>query len=835
MSQVWQDLKYGVRLMRRRPAFSVTVILVLSLGIGVNAGLFSVVNALFFRPLPVQSPDRLFYVYQREPGGRTSGGGFGQPTFDMSVGPTATLADYAAQLQAQNTITLGSVVERVRGEYVSGNYFELLGVGAAIGRPLGTADDDPAATPRAIVVSYDFWTRWLQASPTAVGTTVRLDDGAAVVVGVAPKGFRGLADPFTPSDFWLPLKAVDTRLTGRPIGRLKPGATMADVQNAFKALSPFLARAMADERQERMAGLGGRLAPSFIESILRTEFVALAASAVEMPFDPDSHLIPRPLIAGVIGVVALVLLIATANIAGLLLARGVTRTPEVAVRRALGAGTPRVARQLLTESVLLSAVGGALGLAIAVILVGVFRANAPSRYGIDVVFDVRVIVFAVGVCILAGVITGLAPARQAARVDVLHALGSGVSATKAVRRRLRHAIVIPQIAFSLVLLVVAGVQVRALLAAERADPGYRAGGAMVFNIDLPRPAGLSPEEGRVLTQRQRALYSSLVEQMRGVPGVTAYGVTTLLPLGSRNVGARIVSEIEFLQGQAQPLEIGRVHVSRGYFDAMGIRLLRGRGVNESDTALTGKVVVISAAAAKTLWPYGTGIGQRVAFMQGARPSEWFEVIGVVNDIQPVLPTSRADPAVYVPIEQAESSVFAPTLVARGIGDPTALVRDVSAATLAADPMARVWRARTLEQLVAELRYPRRLAAAVLAATALIGLLFAGIGLYGVVSYSVEQRLREIGIRTTLGAERRDILGLVLREGVLVVTLGSVAGVVVAAIALRWASGVIPSVPRGDISTYLAMTLALGAIVLAACLIPAMRASRVDPAEVLRAQ
>jgi predicted permease len=436
------DMKQGLRLMRRGPAFTVAAAIVLSLGIGVNTALFSVINSLFFSELPVKAPDELFYLYTRNEAGQVMA--IVQPSFLTELDERGTaLADLTTHWRIPLRLTANSLTETEYGEWVDTNYFDFLGVGAAIGRTLQAGDADQAAPGFAVVISHDFWTRRFENDPAAIGQTVRLDAAFGTIVGVAEPGFKGLTDPWTPTQWWASgIKANVARegqpypfrrYIGGPVGRLKPGVS-------FEQYQAFLTTLVSEWKQQRLERLRTQIqSPADFERFRRstaaTSFPMHRATETRMPFNPEGRIIPTGLLAGMVAVVALVLLIATANIAGLLMARGVARTGEVAVRRALGAGVARLSRQLMTESVVLAMAGGAVGLFVAYTLVGLFRAYTPSRFAVDVNLDWRVLVFAVAACIGAGVLVGLAPALQAARVNVLEALSNGVVGTRPPRRR----------------------------------------------------------------------------------------------------------------------------------------------------------------------------------------------------------------------------------------------------------------------------------------------------------------------------------------------------------------------------------------------------------------
>jgi putative ABC transport system permease protein len=850
---LWQDLKFGLRLMRRSPAFSLTAIVVLSLGIGVNTALFSIINALFFKPLPVRAPEELFYLYTKNEAGQII------PFFDESEireyqmrGPD--LADYTGHWRVPMRLADDDWVDRVSAEWVGANYFDVLGVRAALGRTLAPSEDDPANPEYAIVISHDLWTNRFGSDPDVIGRKVRLNTWLVTIVGVAEPGFEGLSDPFTPTGIWASGMQMDAAEEGRPshsfiggpIGRLRPGVTIDH-------LRAFFAVAFAERKAERLARLSTRVDAQEYEDSRRrlsaSQLLVYRAVDTRMPFAPETALVPPAMLVGMVAVVGLVLLIAAANIAGLLLARGVTRTGEVAVRRALGAGGGRVTRQLLTEGVLLALAGGATGLAVATTLVGVFRAYTPSRFAVDVAVDVRVLLFAIAVCVGAGILVGLGPALQAARVNVLEALGSGIVGARVVRSRLRYWIVMPQVALSLVLLLVAAVHVVTLLRIERADPGYSTDRAIVFSIGRWEPrepvvsrrtrtrdAAMAAQEKDAAAVRQ--FHRAIVERVGRLPQVSAFAVGGP-PLTPGYGGPQsVMSQDTYNAGERPNASAQRSVVSDGYFDVMGMRLVAGRTFDDRDgpyEAFGTRVVVIDETTARTVWPAGDAIGQVLGVFPAVDfegKAEWLQVIGIVNDVQPILTNTARRPHIYVSLAQQWRG-SASTLIVRGAGDQRTLIRDVKAAVVGADAFAEVSSVRTMDQMVGEILYPRRIAAAILAAAGLIGLLLACIGLYGVMSYSLAQRQREIGIRTSLGADRGDIVRLVLREAAAIVASATAAGFVIAIVALRATANLLPGTPAADAVSFVAVPVVLAAIIGAAAFVPARRACRVDPAQVLR--
>ncbi len=837
-------------MMRRSPVFTVTAVVVLSLGIGVNTALFSVINALFFTPLPVKAPGELFYIYTKNEAGQVMASV--DPAFFEEFNPRGeALADFTGHWRVRLPLTADDLTEVAHGEWIHTAYFPLLDVKMQLGRPLEPKDADMAVPGLAVVISDEFWKRRFGGRLDIVGTPVRLNATHGTIVGVAAEGFEGLSDPWTPTMFWVSgLKmqseiagrpAAATRYIGGPIGRLKPGVS-------FEQFKSFFAVVVSEWKATRIAQLSTRArTPADFErwkrSMEATTYPLYRAADVRMPFNPEGRLIPIGLLMGMVTMVALVLLIAASNIAGLLMARGVARTGEVAVRRALGAGIGRLSRQLLTESVALATTGGAFGLFVAYTMVGLFRAYTPSRFAVDAAVDWRVLLFAVAVCMAAGVVVGLAPALQAARVNVLEALSNGVAGTRRVRTRLRHWIVIPQVALTMVLLLVAAVHTRTLLQIERADPGYRTDDVVVLTIGRwePRPPGrmYTAAEQEVEARKVREFNRDVLSRVAQLPQVRNVALTSALPVSETFGELQSVIGCEDYVANAPPRGAAvRVQVSDGYFDAVGMRLRAGRMFDDRDgpyEQFGPRVAIISEALARKAWPAGNAVGQQFTLQSDSagQKVEWLEVVGVVNDVDPVLTERGHRPLVYVPVKQQWRGATGSLLI-RGVGDRDALIRDAKAAVIGADTFAEVSQVRTLDQVVAEILYPRRLAAAMLVAGGVIGLVLSCIGLYGVVSYSVAQRLREIGIRSTLGANRRDILLLVMREGARVAGIGTAVGFLVAVFVLRVTAGMLPQLPTADAVSFVTVPLILAAMVVLACLLPALRAARVDPAVVLRA-
>jgi predicted permease len=831
------DLRYALRRMRRSPGFTVVSVVVLALGIGVNTALFSIVNTLFLKPLPVRAPEELVYIYSGQPNGQLAPT-MSRDLFDFFEQHAADLVELTGHGPAGAALTAGGEAERVSGELVRSSYFDLLGVKPILGRGLGPAEDDASNPEPAIVISYELWQRRFQADAAIVGRRVEVERQPFTIVGVMEPGFRGLSDFWTPSQFWASPRQVFPGLPigEAPIGRLKPGVSFESFRAFVEAKTPEL-------QQMRLEQMSPAERARFGDRIRRSTYPVFRASQLRMPFHPQARVVPPGLLIAVTVVVGLVLVIASANIAGLLLARGVTRMAEVAVRRALGAGGWRLTRQLLTEAVLLSLIGGALGLLVARNVVALFRAYTPAQFALDATMDPRVLFFGVLLCLGAGMVVGLAPALQAAKVGVLEALGAGIAGAPCIRRRLRYGIVIPQVGLSLVLLTIAGIHVRSLAETELKDPGYRTD-QVVLNVYREAPwrapdtrRGTSEDRRKDAEDQargERLFRTNVLERVGALPHVAASAFTSRLPAGADLPSLGPVMTYDgFLAGSQVTESALRAEVSDGYFDVMGMHLLAGRRFDERDAIGNRNVAIVSEALASRLWADRQPIGKQLAFVRSSGQPAWLEIIGVVNEIHPILDETGSTPQVYVPVRQQwrpESSY----LVVLGKGDQTALVGELKKAVSGSDPYAEVWRAMTMRQVVSEILYPRRTAAAILTAAGLIGLSLACIGLYGVVSFSVAQRLREIGIRATLGAGKRDLVMLLLRDGASMTAIGCLLGLALAVLTHRLTANLLPGVPSIDLISFLLVPPALSLVVLLACYLPARRAASADPSQILRA-
>jgi putative ABC transport system permease protein len=831
-------MKSTLRTLLRGPLFTSVAVLVLALGIGVNTAVFSIVSAVFFRPLPVKAPRELVYVYQVLPKYQQV---FISAASDVKFfqHSDAVFSGLTAHWGAELVVSVDGEAQREYGELVTGTYFDVLGVRPRLGRLLRPADSEPSMTEFPVVISDDLWARRFDRDPGVIGRTIRIKDKFFSIVGVAAAGFTGLTEPWQPARYWvLASQALDVDCPERDgciamgvIGRLKPGVSLSQAQAVVMV--------QADQMQrERAARYNWKVPPDWKPD----RYVVYKASDVRTPFDPTAKVVPVRLVSAVAIVVAIVLVIASTNIAGLLVARGVTRSSELAVRQALGAGASHFVRQLLGESLLLSAAGGVAGLGVASLLIGVYRAYTPIRFLVDVSLDARVLVFTVGVCLAVGLLVGLGPVFQAFRVDILSALGgTGIGSARRIRRRLQHWVVVPQVALSIALLMVAGVHVRTLMKLEQADLGYRTENMLVLTAGYWDRYCQRPTRGDAQAlekwqtqeaERSRAFYQHLLDRVREIPGTAGIAITSTLPVQAMPDPPSYVSRDAPLAGHVMA---SGAFISPGYFRTMGITFRRGRDFDDRDTLNSPHVAVISEELARRLWPGQEAIGKSLAKYDPDKPDDkkdWLEVVGVAGEVDPILHDVGDRPFVYTPLSQ-DWIVQSVSVVVRAPSDLRFSVQTVKAAVAASDKFGEVSRFRTMSQIVGEILYPRRAAAGILVSSSLVGLFLAGIGLYGMIAYAVAQRLREMGIRSTLGASPRDLAALVLRQGLNVAALGAIPGFVLSALALRATSHLVGSVPTADAVAFVAVPALVLAVVLLASYLPARRAARVDPIQVLR--
>lgn len=815
---LFQDLKYGARTLLKSPGFTIVALLSLALGIGANTAIFSLINAVLLRPLPVADPQTLVSVSttdERNPGNLP----LSHLNYNDLRAQNAVFTDMAAFTFAQVNYSAGRESEQIPAQIVSGNYFTVLGTQPALGRGF-LAEEDARATPVA-VLDHGFWERSFGSDPAVIGRTITLNRVPFTIVGVAPKNFSGTLLGGGPS-VWLPMSMhlvaqpgfdwYDTRrgLFLFAIGRLKPGVTIDAARANLRTVFAGLERAFPTDNKGRSA----------------TAVPLLDARLNPNGQGPNIVVQISTLLMIVVGIV---LLIACANIANLLLARASKRRREVAIRLALGAKRSRLVRQLLTESLLLSIAGGVAGLVVAYwTLSAMVSADLPLPFPIDdaLSLDPRVLAFTAVLAVLTGILFGLVPAIQASRPDVVPVLKNEIVPSAAGRRgimamlSLRQVLVVAQVALSLISLIAAGLFLRDLRHAQEIDPGFVTSGVLVMNFNLGRE-GYTPERGQLF-------YQQIVERVSGLPGVQHASIAQNPPLAGgflRSVfpeGADTTTQDRVLV-QVNPVSIG-------YFDTMGIRVMRGRDFTTGDTETSPKVVVINQTMAERFWPGQDPIGRRFKFFGD---EDYTTVIGVAKDSKYNGVAEDPIPFIYEPLRQNYTP--AGTLHVRAAGDAAQLAGAVRRQVQEVDPTLSVFDVRTLEQQVSESLQPLRMNVVLLTVFGALALLLASIGLYGVANYSVTQRTREIGVRMALGAAPSSVLRLVLGRGLALVAAGLAVGLVAAFFVASLLRSLIVGVSPRDPVTFAATAAVLGVVAMLASYIPARRATRIDPLIALRTE
>jgi predicted permease len=815
METLWHDLCFGVRTLRKNPAFAAVAILSLAIGIGVNSAIFSVTNALLLRPLPYQDADRLVILWNRSPGLNVAQDWFspGQyldvkaenQVFDriaVSIGTSFNLTGLAGQAGP----------EHVDGARVSSSFFPLLGAGAGLGRVFLPEEDTPGK-PLTVILSHRLWQRRFGSDPQIVGKTLTLNGNTLSIVGVMPASFSlnkevmPAVNGIENADVLLPLPMAESARANRGnedyniFARLKPGVTVQQAQ----AEMDLIAARMKQQYPQSYPAHGG----------LTISVVPLLAQVVG-----DVALALRVLF----GAVGFVLLIACANVANLLLARAAIRQREIAVRAALGAGRGRLIRQLLTESVALALLGGVVGAGLAVGIVKALRvfgaANIPRLDEVGV--DGRVIAFTCLISLLTGLVFGLVPALRASRVDLNEALKEGGrSGGGAGHRRTRKLLVFSEVALSLVLLAGAGLLVRSYQYILNAHPGFDPRNVLSLRLLLPAAKYNTPES--ILN-----FFRLANEKVKQVPGVDSVAETYSLPMSSVALAWEPITIEGFVPKGMQNTVISNVRiVSPDYFRTMGVALRQGRYFTEHDTRGEQETVIVDEAMAQRFWPNENPIGKRL--QRGG--AGWRTVVGVINDAKQFSAENEPPITVYFPYEQYLARNM--YLVVKTASEPSALGASIAKAIQSLDPDLPVFDVKTMDERLSDALARRRFAMLLLGVFAVIALILAAVGVYGVMAYSVTQRTHEIGIRLALGAQKRDILMLVIRQALALVSLGIAAGLAVALVLTRVMTSLLYGVSVTDRWTFIVTPLLLAGVALLASYIPARRAAKVDPMVALR--
>jgi predicted permease len=814
MGSLFQDVRYGVRMLFKQPGFALIAMMALALGVGANTTIFSFVNGLLLRPIEgVREPERLAAVYTSD----YDSGLYGATSYPDYVDFREQAKSFEALAAYDETVmslTGVNEAERLRGAYVTGNYFEVLGVGAGLGRTLQPADDvTPGAHP-VIVISHSVWQRRFGADPAILGKVLALDGVQYTVVGVAAENFRGLRLG-QPPEFWIPMMMESaTTLTKRDnrgleiTGRLKAGVTPEQAQSELTIIAAQLARAYPE------TNIGTLEKPTEPRPV-----TALSESRIEPEAHRDIWFVSLLLFA----VVGLVLLIACANVANLTLARASARRREIAVRLALGASRWRLVRQLLTESTILALLGGAAGLFIALWVIDLLPSFFPPEAvsGINLSLDWRVLTFSLAVSVLTGLLFGLVPALQASRPDLVPSLKEDVSGSGYGPRRLslRNGLVIAQLALSLVLLIGAGLFLRSLRQAITFDPGFTTQNLLLASLET-RGAKLSKEQGQ-------AFYQQAMERVSSLPGVSAVSLTRNVPLGDG--GSRRNVEFEGYQPQSgESMELNYNIVGPTYFAAMDIPLQAGRDFNSQDREGSPGVAIINEELARRYFPGQSAVGKRIR-LDSKQP--FAEIVGVVRNAKYRDLREETLPFIYVPLAQEYRPGM--TLMVRTTVEPATVLPSVRGAIQSLNGDVPIYAVKTMTEHIGSALAPDRMLTTLLGVFGGMALLLAVTGIYGVMSYMVARRTHEIGVRMALGASQGDILKLIVRHGLTLILIGAALGLALSIILTRVIASLLFNVSTTDALTFGGVSLALVGVALVACYIPARRAMKVDPMVALR--
>lgn len=796
-----QDLRYAVRTLSKQPAYSLTVIGMLTLGIAGNAAIFSVFNGLFLRPLPFPNPEQLVDFDETAPQWGLEFVSVGYPDFHAYREENTTFQAIAVVDDRVMNLSSGGDARRVAVAAATHDMARVLQIDPLLGRHF-EPEEDVRDGPKVAQLGYGLWQSQFGGDPEIVGTTVRLDSEPYTVIGVLPREATFLGD----AELWVPLATDVDQHPGtyylHGIGRLKPGVTVAQAREDLLRIH----RNMIESRPANE--ITSPVVLPVLERLLGQYRVGTMA---------------------MLAAVGLVLLIACADIAGLMLARSMTRGREIAIRTALGAGRRRIVQQLLTESLVLSLVGATLGTALGYRGASVLVAQKPDLLPswLSFQFDGRFLAFAIALTLGTTIVIGLVPALRISGTDpqaTLQAVATRVS-TSATRRSL-SALVVGEIALALVLLILAGLTVRDLRRLERVDPGFTTNNVLTYQLSLPEAT--YPED-----EHELAFYRDHLERVRALPGVTAAGAVNHAPLGGGHTGNFFTAEGAPQRGdhEMNPVVLTRI-ASAGYLEAIGVTLLAGRDISETDReGDDARVAIVNETFAHTFWGEENVVGLRIR--SGGESNPWMTVIGVTRDVKHYGLDTEMRPGVYLPMQQAPRQDM--TVVVRSAVAPTSLVGPIRELLRAADPELPMASVTTMAERLDQSLWARRAASWLAAVFSAIAMILAVSGIYGVISYGVTQRSREIGIRMALGARQQQVLRLVARQGMALVGIGVALGLAGAYTASRLMATLLVGVSASDPVVYGTVTALLIGVTVAANVLPARRAARVDPMEVLRGE
>jgi predicted permease len=823
MENLFQDLRYCFRTMLKSPGFAAVTILSLALGIGANTSIFSAINAVLLRPLPFKDPSRLMTVDRTSPDPINPVSPWSYPKFEALRANNEVFEEVAAISLQSFPLTETDNPERLQVEMVSASYFPMLGIEAMQGRTFAPEEDQTPGTHPVALIGHGLWQRRFGSDPGVIGQTISLNKVRLNVIGVLPEGFKGQSGTV---DAWVPMMMAPQltfprrlKSTGAHwhdvVARLKPGISLAQAQASMEVLNQKIAEANPGQNN-----------PEAIK----------VASLRESKIDPA---ISKSLLI-LFAAVGLVLLIACVNIANLLLAKSASRQKEIAIRLALGASRARLVRQLLTESTLLAFIGGLVGLLLALWGIELLTAINPmsdpasrARYNLMRDFnvfsiDAQVLVFNIALSFVTGLVFGLAPALRASRRDVNDGLkeGAGLSVEKSGGLgglSFPSALIVGEIAVSLVLLVAAGLMIKSFARLQATQIGFNPDNVLTAKISLP---------GREYEGKAIGFFEQLLDRARNLPGVESASVAISTPLSNNSSKAAIKIEGQPAPQGEERTAVGYHVIGPEHFDALKIPVLRGRPFTDQDRKGAKRVAIINDTAARRIWPDEEAIGKRIWLSIGWEKNDFAEIVGVVGDVKYRNVEQTVEPDVYISylqtVEEAPSFV-----ILRASGNPSALVAGLRREVLTLDKNVPLYDVKTLEERSRDATSRTRFTALLLGVFATMALLLSSIGIYGVMAYAVAGRTREIGIRMALGAQRADVLRLIMGDGIALTITGLVLGLAASLAATRILTSQLYGVDTTDPVTFAAVSLILAAVALAASYIPARRATRVDPMIALR--
>ncbi|HET9839804.1 MAG TPA: ABC transporter permease [Candidatus Angelobacter sp.] len=811
MDSFLHDLRYAFRVIWRSPGFTIIAVLALALGIGANTAIFSIVNAVVLKPLPYAKPEQLVQVWMRFTGiGIPKDQNWVSAPEFKDLEKNASLSQIAAIDQGSFNININAKPERVQSASVSASFFPMLGIPAQFGRVFLPEEDQPGHGG-VVLLSDGLWRRRFGADRGIVGRNLTMNGQPYQIIGVLPRDFQypretevWVPQVFSPRDLSPDSRGNHGLLV---IGRIKDGLSL-------------------DQARADMQSVSNRI----IEENKDYPYRRFNFSVVLVPLLEQQVGDIRLALWVMLGAVGLVLLIACANVANLLLVRSSAREREIAVRQALGVSRWRLVRQLLTESTLLGLVGGLAGLLLGYIALRVLVSLSATSYPrvAEAGIDLGVLGFTLLISIATGILFGLAPALHAFRGVTYNSLKEGGhgGTAGAGTQRLRSSLVVVEMAVSLMLLVGAGLLIRSFLRLQDVDSGFRADGVLTLRLALP-------EQKYAKVEQTRAFYRDLLERVQRLPGVDAAGATTGLPLSGIGWSGTVTIDTQAVPVQDTTPEVDQRPVTPGYFEAMGISLVRGRSFNQHDNETGQPVAIVDETLARTYWPNEEAIGKRLHVGGLQSPSPWMTIVGVVRHVRYRTLEAPSRTELYWPYVQTPFPLGSMSVAVHTSGDPRSLAPAVQREVLAIDPDQPVYRILTMNEIMSASMERRRLSMSLLAIFAGMALVLAAVGLYGVMSYSVAQRAHEMGIRMALGAQTGNLIRLVMGQGLLVAGIGVVAGLAGSALLAGLMSSLLFGTSSIDPLTFASVAAVLMLVALAACFVPAYRAARVDPVIVLR--